>query len=125
MSSWLEGKAKKITLYAGAAAAVLAAGAGWVSLGGPTPALSTDIEQVEERIDEDKDYGLETRSIIYNDKWLHYDQRIDDVNVKLEQNPDDEGLRALKRVLTEQKFDIEMEQKSIRDEKAVLKGNLE
>jgi hypothetical protein len=77
---WLRSKARMITLYAGAFAAVLGGILGWQQLGLPVPATQSDMVELRQEI------GSNTK-LILGDRWLRLTAQIKQLEAQLARDP--------------------------------------
>lgn len=83
--AWLRSKAKMITIYAGALAAVISVAVGWTQLGLDRPAFTSEIEELRQEV------GSNTQ-LILNDKWFRLRAQITLIEAKLRADPTNRAL---------------------------------
>jgi hypothetical protein len=83
--AWLRSKAKMITIYAGAIAAVISVAVGWSQLGMDRPAMHSEIEELRQEV------GSNTQ-LILGDRWLRLTAKIKILEARLKLDPGNRDL---------------------------------
>ena len=78
--TWFRKRAKMITLYGGAAAAILTVVVSWVQLDAPVPATTNDVQTVQQ-------YAEGTRKIVLNQEWFRVSTQLKAAQAKLKADP--------------------------------------
>lgn len=83
----------KIVATAGAITTLLGAYAAWQTAGLPTPAWSSDLETVYDRVDALEQFNKDTRSLLLNQEWDRYHSQLESLRLRQTLDPDNLDLR--------------------------------
>lgn len=103
---WLRSRAKMITIYAGAVAAVISVAVGWNQLKLDRPAMFSEVASVQE-------FAEGTRKIVLGDKWFRLKAELRAKQAELTASPRDRELIEEVTRLEQQLRDVEEQLKQL------------